>query len=92
MKDASGGYEPYRLSLLYKFTENKAKIIQYQNSLAFKKLPAQNQLLYPNANSAYAISSYKKARDAQELARKQTRQQSYNKNFGPSGISSIPAQ
>ena len=92
MKDASGGYEPYRLSLLYKFTENKAKIIQYQNSLAFKKLPAQNQLLYPNANSAYAISSYKKARDAQELARKQTRQQSYNRNFGPSGISSIPAQ
>ena len=92
MKDASGGFEPYRLSLFYKFTNNKNKIIQYQNSAAFKKLPAQNQLSYPNANSAYTISSYKKARDAQELARKQTTQQSYNRNFGPSGISSIPVQ
>ena len=92
MKDASGGFEPYRLSLFYKFTNNKNKIIQYQNSAAFKKLPAQNQLLYPNANSAYAVSSYKKARDSQELARKQTTQQSYNRNFGPSGISSIPVQ
>ncbi len=79
MKDASGGYEPYRLSLFYKFRDNKDKIIQYQNSPAFKKLPAQNQLLYPNANSAYAISSYKKARDAQERAR----QEAYNRNFGP---------
>ena len=92
MKDASGGIEPYRLSLLYKFTVNKAKIISYQNSVAFKKLPAQNQLLYPNANSAYAVSSYKKARDSQELAKQQSRQQSYNRNFGPSGISSIPVQ
>lgn len=92
MKDASGGIEPYRLSLLYKFINNKNKILEYQKSNAFKKLPIANQLLYPNANSAYAISSYKKAKDAQELARKQTRQQSYNRNFGPSGISSIPAQ
>ena len=92
MKDASGGIEPYRLSLFYKFTGNKAKIISYQNSVAFKKLPAQNQLLYPNANSAYAVSSYKKARDSQELAKQQSRQQSYNRNFGPSGISSIPVQ
>lgn len=92
MPDASGGIEPYRSSLFYKFRDNKDKIIQYQSSPAFKKLPAQNQLLYPNANSAYAVSSYKKARDAQERARKQTRQQSYNRNFGPSGISSIPLQ
>jgi len=79
MPDASGGIEPYRLSLFYKFRDNKDKIIQYQNSPAFKKLPAQNQLLYPNANSAYAISSYKKARDAQQRAR----QEAYNRNFGP---------
>lgn len=92
MKDASGGIEPYRLSLLYKFINNKNRILEFQKSGAFKKLPIANQLLYPNVNSAYAISSYKKAKDAQELARKQTRQQSYNKNFGPSGISSIPAQ
>jgi len=92
MKDASGGIEPYRLSLLYKFTGNKAKIIAYQNSAAFKKLPAQNQLLYPNANSAYVVSSYKKARDSQELAKQQSRQQSYNRNFGVGGVSSIPVQ
>ena len=92
MKDASGGIEPYRLSLLYKFINNKNRILEFQKSGAFKKLPIANQLLYPNANSAYAISSYKKAKDAQELARKQTRQQSYNRNFAPSGISSIPAQ
>lgn len=71
MKDASGGYEPYRLSLFYKFRNSKDKIIQYQNSPAFKKLPAENQALYPNANSAYAISSYKKARDAQEQRRRE---------------------
>ena len=92
MKDASGGIEPYRLSLFYKFTNNKNKIISYQNSAAFKKLPAQNQLLYPNANSAYAVSSYKKARDSQELAKQQSRQQSYNRNFGVGGVSSIPVQ
>jgi hypothetical protein len=92
MKDASGGIEPYRLSLLYKFINNKNKILQYQQSGAFKKLPQANQLLYPSANSAYVISSYKKSKDAQETARKQTRQQSYNRNFAPSGISSIPVQ
>ena len=92
MKDASGGIEPYRLSLFYKFTNNKNKIISYQNSAAFKKLPAQNQLLYPNANSAYAVSSYKKSRDSQELAKQQSRQQSYNRNFGVGGVSSIPVQ
>jgi hypothetical protein len=92
MKDASGGIDPYRLSLLYKFTGNKAKIIAYQNSAAFKKLPAQNQLLYPNANSTYVVSSYKKARDSQELAKQQSRQQSYNRNFGAGGVSSIPVQ
>jgi hypothetical protein len=92
MKDASGGIEPYRLSLLYKFINNKNRILEFQKSSAFNKLPIANQLLYPNVNSAYAISSYKKAKDAQELARKQTRQQSYNRNFAPSGISSIPAQ
>jgi hypothetical protein len=92
MKDASGGIEPYRLSLLYKFINNKNKILQYQQSGAFKKLPQANQLLYPSANSAYVISSYKKAKDAQETARKQTRQQSYNRNFAPSGISSVPVQ
>lgn len=79
MKDASGGLEPYRLSLFYKFRENKPRILQYQKSAEFKKLPAQNQLLYPSANSAYAISSYRKARDAQARAR----QESYNRNFGP---------
>jgi hypothetical protein len=78
MKDASGGIEPYRLSLFYKFRENKDKIIAYQKSPAFKKLPVANQLLYPNANSAYAISSYKKAKDAQAKAR----QDAYNRNFG----------
>ena len=71
MKDASGGLEPYRLSLFYKFRENKPRILQYQKSAEFKKLPAQNQLLYPNGNSAYAISSYKKARDAQEQRRRE---------------------
>lgn len=79
MKDASGGLEPYRLSLFYKFRENKPRILQYQKSAEFKKLPAQNQLLYPSANSAYAISSYKKARDAQARAR----QEVYDRNFGP---------
>jgi len=77
MKDASGGLEPYRLSLFYKFRENKPRILAYQKSLEYKKLPAQNQILYPNANSAYAISSYKKAKDAQEKAR----QDAYNRNF-----------
>ena len=71
MKDASGAIDPYRLSLFYKFRNNKNKIIQYQNSAAFKKLPEVNQLLYPSANSAYAISSYKKARDAQEQRRRE---------------------
>ena len=71
MKDASGAIDPYRLSLFYKFRNNKNKILQYQNSAAFKKLPEVNQLLYPSANSAYAISSYKKARDAQEQRRRE---------------------
>ncbi len=71
MKDASGGIEPYRLSLFYKFRENKDKILAYQKSPAFKKLPVANQILYPNANSAYAISSYKKARDARERERQE---------------------
>ena len=66
VKDASGGIEPYRLSLLYKFINNKNRILEFQKSSAFKKLPIANQLLYPNANSAYAISSYKKERDARE--------------------------
>ena len=94
MKDASGGLEPYRLSLFYKFRENKPRILQYQKSAEFKKLPAQNQLLYPSANSAYAISSYKKARDAQARAR----QEAYDRNFaGSSGLvgpggRSIPQQ
>ena len=79
MRDASGGIEPYRLSLFYKFRENKDKILAYQKSSAFKKLPVGNQVLYPNANSAYAISSYKKAKDAQAKAR----QDAYNRNFGP---------
>jgi hypothetical protein len=92
MKDASGGFEPYRLSLFYKFTENKNKIIQYQNSPAFNKLPEANRVLYPSGNSTYAISSYKKARDSQELAKQQSRQQSYNRNFGVGGVSSIPVQ
>jgi hypothetical protein len=83
MVDASGGIEPYRLSLFYKFRNSKDKIIQYQNSPAFKKLPAQNQLLYPNANSAYAISSYKKARDAARVRREEARRNNVFNNFGP---------
>jgi hypothetical protein len=71
MKDASDGIEPYRLSLFYKFRENKNKILAYQKSPAFKKLPVENQVLYPNANSPYAISSYKKARDARERERQE---------------------
>jgi hypothetical protein len=90
MKDASGGIEPYRLSLFYKFRENKDKILAYQKSPAFKKLPVANQLLYPNANSAYAISSYKKTKDAQAKAR----QDVYNRNFGSGsgGGRALPAQ
>jgi hypothetical protein len=91
MKDASSGIEPYRLSLFYKFRENKDKILAYQKSPAFKKLPVGNQILYPNANSAYAISSYKKAKDAQEKAR----QDAYNRNFGTSsggGGRALPVQ
>jgi hypothetical protein len=90
MKDASGGLEPYRLSLFYKFRENKDKILAYQKSPAFKKLPVANQILYPNANSAYAISSYKKAKDAQEKAR----QDAYNRNFPSSsnGGRALPVQ
>jgi hypothetical protein len=90
MKDASGGIEPYRLSLFYKFRENKDKILAYQKSPAFKKLPVANQVLYPNANSAYAISSYKKAKDAQAKAR----QDVYNRNFGSGsgGGRALPAQ
>jgi hypothetical protein len=83
MVDASGGIEPYRLSLFYKFRNSKDKIIQYQNSPAFKKLPAQNQLLYPNVNSAYAISSYKKARDAARVRREEARRNNVFNNFGP---------
>ena len=83
MVDASGGIEPYRLSLFYKFRNSKDKIIQYQNSPAFKKLPAQNQLLYPNANSAYAISSYKKARDAARVRQEEARRNNVFNNFGP---------
>jgi hypothetical protein len=71
MKDYSGGIEPYRSSLFYKFRQNKDKILAYQKSPAFKKLPAENQILYPNANSAYAISSYKKAKDARERERQE---------------------
>jgi hypothetical protein len=71
MKDASGGLEPYRLSLFYKFRENKPRILAYQKSPAFKKLPVANQILYPNANSVYAISSYKKAKDARERERQE---------------------
>jgi hypothetical protein len=71
VKDASGGIEPYRLSLLYKFINNKNRILEFQKSSAFKKLPAENQILYPNANSAYAISSYKKAKDARERERQE---------------------
>jgi len=90
MKDASGGIEPYRLSLFYKFRENKDKILAYQKSPAFKKLPVANQVLYPNANSDYAISSYKKAKDAQAKAR----QDVYNRNFGSGsgGGTALPAQ
>jgi hypothetical protein len=90
MKDASGGIEPYRLSLFYKFRENKDKILAYQKSPAFKKLPVANQLLYPSANSAYAISSYKKTKDAQAKAR----QDVYNRNFGSGsgGGRALPAQ
>jgi hypothetical protein len=91
MKDASGGIEPYRLSLFYKFRENKPRILAYQKSPAFKKLPVANQILYPNANSAYAISSYKKAKDAQEKAR----QDAYNRNFPSSsggGGRALPVQ
>jgi len=71
MKDYSGGIEPYRSSLFYKFRQNKDKILAYQKSPAFKKLPVENQVLYPNANSPYAISSYKKARDARERERQE---------------------
>jgi len=71
IKDYSGGIEPYRSSLFYKFRKNKDKIIAYQKSPAFKKLPPENQVLYPNANSPYAVSSYKKARDAQERERQE---------------------
>ena len=71
MRDYSGGIEPYRSSLFYKFRQNKDKIIAYQKSPAFKKLPVENQVLYPNANSPYAISSYKKARDARERERQE---------------------
>jgi hypothetical protein len=71
MRDNSGGIEPYRSSLFYKFRQNKDKIIAYQKSPAFKKLPVENQVLYPNANSPYAISSYKKARDARERERQE---------------------
>jgi hypothetical protein len=91
MKDASSGLEPYRLSLFYKFRENKDKILAYQKSPAFKKLPVGNQILYPNANSAYAISSYKKAKDAQKKAR----QDAYNRNFPSSsggGGRALPVQ
>jgi hypothetical protein len=90
MKDASGGIEPYRLSLLYKFINNKNRILEFQKSGAFNKLPVANQLLYPSANSAYAISSYKKAKDAQAKAR----QDAYNRNFGSGsgGGRALPAQ
>ena len=76
--------------LLYKFINNKNRILEFQKSGAFKKLPIANQLLYPNANSAYVISSYKKAKDAQEKAR----QDAYNRNFPSSsgGGRALPVQ
>jgi hypothetical protein len=62
----TGDYEPYRYSLLYKFIHNKANIVAYQKTPEFNK--TKGQLFYPTANSPYAISSYKKARDAKNNA------------------------
>ena len=62
--NASGTYDPYRLSLIYKFERNKPKILAYQKTPEFNK--TKGQLFYPTSTSPYAISSYKKARDAQK--------------------------